>query len=569
VREAFWFQIHIEGDGMIKVITFLCTILLPVSAQAFSPDYLWQAWPEARFRTTVAPCLRHTELSQQLKSLESAHAEHIRLQEIGKSFLRRPIQMLSLGRGEKKILLWSQMHGDEPSATPALLDIANYLLENPGREDVRSILDNFTLLMIPMLNPDGAEVYQRFNAQGIDINRDALHLATPEGRILKQVRDQYQPMLGFNLHDQNRRTAVGDSGQVASNAVLAVSGDAANTLTLGRVRTKKASSAIVEALAGLMPGGMARYDEDWSPRAFGDNITAWGTPVVLIESGGLPPGQEFSQLTRLNFVAILTVLGGLARDDLATYDPQVYEDLLRNKSRVYSDIIVRDGHIMQPGTGALYRADLAFDVLRSDRQAAGCPDSDRLPSAISLLGDASFQGAGTSIDASDSLLIAAFDVGVKGWSETHWLNADSLSKLGALGVGTVYWSVNATHKVLAIEQANQMMVAGLPRVVVVSGSDPLPAVILSGPPEQADSNSLPAILSALGLEVSADVAALQKMWIKATGNKAATARLRPRAPASFLIIKPLKMGEIDFNASELEAVWLDGQLIKPVSGSGE
>ena len=47
---------------------------------------------------------------------------------------------------------------------------------------------------------------------------------------------------------------------------------------------------------------MARFDEDWNPRAFGDNITAWGTPVVLIESGGLPAGREIEDLTRLNFV---------------------------------------------------------------------------------------------------------------------------------------------------------------------------------------------------------------------------------------------------------------------------
>ena len=35
--------------------------------------------------------------------------------------------------------------------------------------------------MVPMLNPDGAERFQRRNAQGIDINRDALLLQSPEG----------------------------------------------------------------------------------------------------------------------------------------------------------------------------------------------------------------------------------------------------------------------------------------------------------------------------------------------------------------------------------------------------
>ena len=44
----------------------------------------------------------------------------------------RSIQ-LTLGRGSEKVLLWSQMHGDEPSATPALLDLADYLLANARR----------------------------------------------------------------------------------------------------------------------------------------------------------------------------------------------------------------------------------------------------------------------------------------------------------------------------------------------------------------------------------------------------------------------------------------------------
>jgi len=55
-----------------------------------------------------------------------------------------------------------------------------------------------------------------------------------EGRILKGIRDRYEPILGFNLHDQNRRTAVGDTGVLATNAVLAVAGDPEGTVTPGR-----------------------------------------------------------------------------------------------------------------------------------------------------------------------------------------------------------------------------------------------------------------------------------------------------------------------------------------------
>ena len=147
------------------------------------------------------------------------------LEEIGRSAEGRAIHLLAVGSGERRVLLWSQMHGDEPSATPALLDVADHLLAR--RREAGAVLDDLTLLMVPMLNPDGTERGARRNAQGIDVNRDALNLATPEGRILKAVRDRYQPILGFNLHDQDRRTTVGETGRLATIALLAVAGDPA------------------------------------------------------------------------------------------------------------------------------------------------------------------------------------------------------------------------------------------------------------------------------------------------------------------------------------------------------
>ena len=43
---------------------------------------------------------------------------------------------------------------------------------------------------------------------------------------------------------------------------------------------------IRDALEPLASGQIGRYDEDFEVRAFGDNLTLWGTPVVLIETGG-------------------------------------------------------------------------------------------------------------------------------------------------------------------------------------------------------------------------------------------------------------------------------------------
>lgn len=547
---------------MVKFFISVFAGLMSLSAFAFTPQALWDTWPESRFETTDAPCLLHAGLLKSLQALQARYPEHIRLEEAGKSHQGRSIQLLSIGEGEKNILLWSQMHGDEPSATPALLDIAGFLAEHADKPSIKPILENFTLLMIPMLNPDGTEVYARRNAQGIDINRDALMLATPEGRILKRVRDDYAPMMGFNLHDQDRRTAVGNSGKVANSAVLAVSGDAANTLTPGRKRTKRASAAIVEALAPFIPGGMARYDEDWSPRAFGDNITAWGTPVVLLESGGLPPGNGFAQLTRLNYVAILSVLQSLAHDDLAGHDPQVYEDLLRNQDNSWSDIAVRNGYVLQPGMTQAYRSDLVFDQLRADREKAGCsfgasPGSSGA-SQIFMVGDASLHASGQSIDATDSLLLVPFDVGASGWSAREWLDSASLSRLAELGVGTLFWSVSNQHYADALTHASELAARGVTRIKVVNESAELPGVVLASLPPAPKSTSLQDAMTALGVEPANTMGSLQLLWLKSAVGTPKPPRLRKRQPASFLVLSPAPEGRIDFKHTRLESVWLDG-----------
>jgi murein tripeptide amidase MpaA len=48
---------------------------------------------------------------------------------------------------------------------------------------VARLLSTLTLHALPCSNPDGAERFQRRNAQGIDINRDAWRCRRPRGRI--------------------------------------------------------------------------------------------------------------------------------------------------------------------------------------------------------------------------------------------------------------------------------------------------------------------------------------------------------------------------------------------------
>ena len=54
------------------------------------------------------------------------------------------------------------------------------------------------------------------------------------------------------------------------------------------------------------PGQVGRYNDDFEPRAFGDNIQKWGTSAILIESGGYKNDVEKQEIRKLNFVSILS-----------------------------------------------------------------------------------------------------------------------------------------------------------------------------------------------------------------------------------------------------------------------
>jgi hypothetical protein len=532
------------------ILAALALVSTTVAAPVPSPQVLWEAWPRGRFVDTPGACLGHSALVARLQALAAKHRGRVRLEEIGRSAEGRAIHLLAVGSGERRVLLWSQMHGDEPSATPALLDLADHFLSAPDGEGV---LDQLTLLMVPMLNPDGTERRARRNAQGIDVNRDALNLATPEGRILRAVRDRYQPILGFNLHDQDRRTVVGETGRLATIALLAVAGDPVGTMTSGRARAKRVAAAIVAALEPLIGPSIARYDEDWSPRAFGDNITAWGTPVVLVESGGLPPGRPLSELTRLNFVALVSALSALAADDLSGHDPAVYERLTRNRSDAFADVVVREGRILQ-AAGGPYRADVAFDVHAPDSRAWGCPGApDAGPSRIVEVGDARFLAAGREVDASGAVLVPALTASVRGAGARWWLTTKVLEDMARLGVGSLRWHVALRHVGIAQVVVAERAGPGRPAIEIVRATDAVSPLVVSRPPRRPVSRTLGDFVDALGT------------W-KEVAASPAPIRLAPGAPASFLVLRGGDAAARDADELEVDAVYIDGRVLPPPDG---
>jgi hypothetical protein len=256
---------------------------------------------------------------------------------VGNSFEGREIQKIKIGDGPRKILLWSQMHGNEATATMAIFDIFNFFESQKDDFDIlkKILLQNLELHFLPMLNPDGAEQFIRRTAQGIDMNRDAVALQCPESKILKALVETIKPEFSFNLHDQNVRYSAGKNQKQASISFLATAYNAECEWNDNRTKARQAICGMNTHLQNFIPNGIGRFSDEFEPRAFGDNIQKWGSSLILIESGGFPNDPEKQFLRKLNFVAILSGLFEIASNSIFNYTLSDYLSIPQNEKYLF------------------------------------------------------------------------------------------------------------------------------------------------------------------------------------------------------------------------------------------
>lgn len=386
--------------------------------------------------------LRCSDVEKSLAKLASSSASKLKLEKFSESLEKRPIHLVTLGAGPKRILLWSQMHGDEPTHTAVLLDLISYLLRTPAEPLATEISVNCTLLMIPMLNPDGAERYQRFNAQGIDINRDWRRQATPEGRTLLRAAKTLKPQFGFNLHNQNARTTIGRPPLPAAVSVLAPAPDASRKVSPSMQSAKQMCAFFVEAVRPYAQGMISRYDDSHEPRAFGDGIQSLGVATMLVEAGGWPEA-DVEPMTRLHFHGLLNTLHAIATDQYLAADAQIYEDLPESNSTRINDCFITKAHILDAKVAEPFVADLLIDQTHSSRLWM----TDRRDGKIIDFGDLPPAPARLTINADDSLILPGQFTLVRDWKAGTKLDDKQIHQLLSRGTTTAICVVNLADRV--------------------------------------------------------------------------------------------------------------------------
>ncbi|MGB5691960.1 MAG: M14 family zinc carboxypeptidase [Flavobacteriaceae bacterium] len=314
----------------------LMLILFSCNAQARESDLteiLYTTYEDHKENSLEKRRIKYADLQPLIE--QYASNPKFQVNKVGESIEGRDLNLISIGNGSIDVFLWSQMHGNEPTATQAIFDILNFLDSKFNVQEKREIFGKLRIHFLPMLNPDGAEVFQRRNTLGIDINRDALRLQSPEGMALKRVRDSLEADFGFNLHDQSIYYNAELTPKPATISYLAPAYNYEKDINDVRGNAMKVIGFMNDIIQKYAPGQVGRYNDDFEPRAFGDNIQKWGTSTILIESGGFADDIEKQEIRKLNYVSILSAIYTIARGNYNSISLDTYWAIPENDRKLF------------------------------------------------------------------------------------------------------------------------------------------------------------------------------------------------------------------------------------------
>jgi hypothetical protein len=360
-------------------------------------ESLYETYEKYREPTLEKRRIKHYELRPLIAEYQKN--PKFTVQHVGRSIEGRALSLVSIGSGKTDVLLWSQMHGDEPTATQAIFDILNFLDSPDFTAEKQAILESCTLHFLPMLNPDGAEVFQRRNRLGVDINRDALRLQSPESRTLKRIRDSLEADFGFNLHDQSTYYNAERTEKPATISYLAPAYNYEKEINDVRAHAMKVIIFMNGIIQKYAPGQVGRYNDDFEPRAFGDNIQKWGTSTILIESGGYPDDVEKQEIRKLNYVSILSAIYTIAKGNYKDIPLENYEKIPENDRKLFDLKIEKATY---PLLGEDYVIDIGMNRLEVEQEDH---DDFWYSSRIIDLGDLSTYYGYETFDASGYTIV--------------------------------------------------------------------------------------------------------------------------------------------------------------------
>jgi hypothetical protein len=178
-------------------------------------DSLWEAT-----KNTDDPMRSyHTyeEMRDELMQIANDHPDICHVDSIGRTVQGRGLWFMKISdnvnveEAEPEFKYISSMHGNEVVGKEMCMYLINYLVDNyEVLPRITNIVNNTEIWIMPSMNPDGTALHQRYNANGVDLNRnfpDRIDDSTntPAGHQI-EVQDvmnwafQHSSILSANFH---------------------------------------------------------------------------------------------------------------------------------------------------------------------------------------------------------------------------------------------------------------------------------------------------------------------------------------------------------------------------------
>lgn len=292
--------------------------------------------------------------NKNIEPLVSKFKDFAKVETIGKSVLNKDIFSIKIGDGAKKILMWSQMHGNESTTTKAIFDLLNTCISNASITD--TILRECTLCIIPILNPDGAKAYTRVNANSIDLNRDAQDRTQPESKVLRQVFESFNPDFCFNLHGQRTIFSAGNTNKSATISFLAPAQDEECSITPTRKIAMEIIAEMNTCLQKVIPNQVGVYDDAFNINCVGDTFQSENCPTILFEAGHYTNDYARDITREFIYMSYIVSLSYIAKNTINGYNYNEYSLIPENK-KLFFDVIIRNAIL---SSESLNRDDVAF-----------------------------------------------------------------------------------------------------------------------------------------------------------------------------------------------------------------
>ncbi|WP_173915482.1 M14 family zinc carboxypeptidase [Halobacillus sp. Marseille-Q1614] len=288
---------------------------------------------------------------EMVKALEKAdqQSERLTVETFGESVKGRDLYLAKFGTNEDNptVLFLTQQHGNETLTTEGALKLIQKLTSNG--KNINEILDNVNVLIVPRLNVDGAEgdvnfsledyaagTHTRYNANGVDLNRDHVDRLEPETKALHEnVLQEYQPDYMIDLHHQGTQTTLGDSDELVSGSILYPTNENVDEEVVER--SKQLGSIVYNAISDKGYGLLSKYVGGTAETISRNGLAVeYGIATLLLEMRGMADherddyvlGQKSNgYLINQAVTAMEATLQSIADDSISSADTSFWDSL--------------------------------------------------------------------------------------------------------------------------------------------------------------------------------------------------------------------------------------------------